>query len=215
MFVSISNVPKKIWTAIRRLTGNPNSSIPSTINLDNVEYTDSSLAAKFNDHFLQTGVTNTIPTYTSTKDLNGYVSLDSTNSMFLSPCSEVEIFNLIRSLKRDSAPGYDEIKAEPIIRVADILCAPLCHICNNALVTGICPASIKIARVVVLHKGGSLNDLNNYRPISVLPVFSKVLELILKIRITKFRIKSRPLSNSSVVFARISQQKRHYSTLKK
>lgn len=81
MFVSISNNPKKIWTAIRRLQGNPNSLIPSTLIFDNAKYTDSSLATKFNDHFLQTGVTNTIPTYSSTKDLNGYVSLDSTNSV--------------------------------------------------------------------------------------------------------------------------------------
>lgn len=155
---------------------------------------------KFNDHFLHAGIANNPGTSNLTKDLCGYISSDSTNSMFLSPCTAHEIFNLIKSLKTDSAAGHDEIKARPIIHVADILCAPLCHICNSALATGIFPASMKIAKVVVLHKGGSFNDLNNYRPISVLPLFSKVLELILRLRLTKFLDEKRALVDNQFGF---------------
>lgn len=38
---------------------------------------------------------------------------------------------------------------------------------------------MKIARVCVLHKGGPKHDMNNYRPISVLPLFSKILEQVI------------------------------------
>lgn len=45
---------------------------------------------------------------------------------------------------------------------------------------------MKITRVVVLHKGGSYDNINNYRPISVFPLFSKLLEYLIKIRLCKF-----------------------------
>lgn len=108
------------------------------------------------------------------------------NSLFLSPCSELEIYSFLMRLNKNTAAGNDEIKAIPITFVANLLSAPLQHICNRALVTGIFPAAMKTARVTVLHKGGPINDFNNYRPISVLPLFSKVLENVIKTRITKF-----------------------------
>lgn len=45
---------------------------------------------------------------------------------------------------------------------------------------------MKKARVVVIHKGGPLNIIGNYRPISVLPLFSKVVEHLFKTRLNKF-----------------------------
>ena len=89
-------------------------------------------------------------------------------------------------LNKNTAAGNDDIKAIPITFVANFLSSPLQHICNRALLTGIFPAAMKTARVAVLHKGGPINDFNNYRPISVLPLFSKVLENVIKTRITKF-----------------------------
>lgn len=200
VFASISGDPKKIWATIRKLKGSSNIMIPSTLMFDDVEYTSTPLVNKFNDHFLHAGIANNPGTNNLTNDLCGYISSHSTNSIFLSPCTADEICKLIKSLKTDSAAGYDEIKARPIIHVADILCAPLCHICNSALSTGIFPASMKIAKVVVLHKGGSLNDLNNYRPISVLPLFSKVLELVVKFRLTQFLDEKRALVDNQFGF---------------
>lgn len=81
---------------------------------------------------------------------------------------------------------YDDIKAQPAKAVADVLCMPLLHICNQAFTTAIFPNAMKIARVAVLHKGGPMDNINNYIPISVLPIFSKLLEYLIKKRLTKF-----------------------------
>lgn len=68
----------------------------------------------------------------------------------------------------------------------NFLCMPLLHKSNRTLTTAIFPNAMKIARVAVLHKGGPMDNINNYRPISVLPIFSKLLEYLIKKRLTKF-----------------------------
>ena len=50
------------------------------------------------------------------------------------------------------------------------------HLLNLSISTNSFPNHWKIAKVTPLHKGGARNDINNYRPISVLPILSKILE---------------------------------------
>ena len=61
---------------------------------------------------------------------------------------------------------------------ADILSKPLADIFNSSLESGDFPNIWKIARVTSVFKTGSTTDLNNYRPISILSVFSKLIEKI-------------------------------------
>ena len=60
----------------------------------------------------------------------------------------------------------------------EILPAFTC-IFNQSLNTGIFPGKLKIAKVIHIHKKWSLNDISNYRPISVLPSISKILEKLI------------------------------------
>ena len=63
---------------------------------------------------------------------------------------------------------------------------PLCHILHLSLSTGIFPDKLKIARVTPVFKSGDKCELSNYRPISVLPCLSKILEKIVYNRTVKF-----------------------------
>ena len=58
------------------------------------------------------------------------------------------------------------------------LLKPLMHIFNLSLEKGIFPDDLKIARVTLIFKAGDESEMRNYRPISVLPCFSKILERI-------------------------------------
>ena len=58
----------------------------------------------------------------------------------------------------------------------NIIIEPLTHIINQSLKTGIVPSEMKIAKVIPIHKSSDPSVLKNYRPVSLLPAFSKLLE---------------------------------------
>ena len=62
--------------------------------------------------------------------------------------------------------------------ISNLVSPLLTTILNKSLTTGCFPNSLKIARVVPIFKAGDRSFLNNYRPISILPVFSKIFEKI-------------------------------------
>lgn len=70
--------------------------------------------------------------------------------------------------------------------VADILAPILVHIYKSCLAASVFPIKMQIAKVVMLHKKGDRNELGNYIPVSVLPIFSNELEKVIHIRISKF-----------------------------
>ena len=63
---------------------------------------------------------------------------------------------------------------------------PLSFIFNQSFLTGIIPVAMKTAKIVPIHKSGSKKLQNNYRPISILPAFSKILEKLVCNRLVKF-----------------------------
>ena len=69
----------------------------------------------------------------------------------------------------------------------------LSHIYNHSFETGTFPTKLKSAIVTPIHKTDSKLYLNNYRPISVLPIFSKVLERLMHSRLMNFLTNNKSL----------------------
>ena len=84
----------------------------------------------------------------------------------------------LKSLSIAKATGMDGIPPRLLKVAADEICVPLAHILNSSLSTGVFPSEWKTARVTPIFKSGAKDDVNNYRPISVLPVVSKLLERV-------------------------------------
>ena len=63
---------------------------------------------------------------------------------------------------------------------------PITHIINTSLNSGIVPNQLKLAKVIPVHKASSINELKNYRPISLLSVFSKLIEKIMFNKVMTF-----------------------------
>ena len=76
------------------------------------------------------------------------------------------------------------------------LLVPLTHIFNLSLKTGIFPEEMKKAKVIPFHKSGDRTNINNYRPISILLSFSKILEKIIARRLVNYLEKYNFLSSS-------------------
>ena len=80
-------------------------------------------------------------------------------------------------------------------KVIHVICYPLCAIFNLSISTGVVPYKMKIAKVAPIFKSGSKEDVSNYRPISVLPLFSKMLEKYVYCRLSYFLEKCNIISN--------------------
>ena len=63
---------------------------------------------------------------------------------------------------------------------------PITHVMNLSIINGVVPNELKVAKVVPIYKSGDRRLINNYRPVSVLPCFSKILEKLMYNRISNF-----------------------------
>ena len=93
--------------------------------------------------------------------------------------SEEKIINIIRSLNPNKAHGWDEISVRMIKLSDGALVLPLKIIFKNCLRRGLFPEIWKCANVVPVHKKNEKNVKGNYRPISLLPIFGKILEKLI------------------------------------
>lgn len=100
--------------------------------------------------------------------------------------SRIFVEKEIKKLQRKKAAGVDNIPPGLLKDAAYPISGPLTHIINLSLSTGIVPTEWKVAKVTAIHKGGSTNDQNNFRPISVLPVCSKILEKAVHHQLKKY-----------------------------
>ena len=82
-------------------------------------------------------------------------------------------------LKTNKSPGADEINFNIIKHCFGELCGPLKYLFDLSLQSGVFPDLMKIAIVSPIFKTGDTADISNYRPISVLPCFSKILERVM------------------------------------
>ncbi|CAH2108193.1 unnamed protein product [Euphydryas editha] len=124
----------------------------------------------------------------------------SPNSFVLINTDPSELNLIISKLSNDSSPGFDNITTSFIKSAKHILIPVLCHIYNLCFEKGQFPLCFKKAVVTPIHKGGSEDDLNNYRPISVLPVLAKILEKLINNRLKKFLSTNNLLSNQQFGF---------------
>ena len=88
-----------------------------------------------------------------------------------------------KSLKRNKAAGFDDLSSNIIIDTYDSLKNIQFHVFKVSIQQGIFPDSLKIAKVTPIFKSGDKDNISNYRPIPILPVFSKVLERIMYNRV--------------------------------
>lgn len=112
-----------------------------------------------------------------------------------SEVNDTEISDLIKLLDNNVSRGIDNIPAK-FLKDNIVLFTPLLtKLINISLKSGIFPDSLKNARITAIYKGqGEPTDVNNYRPISVLPSISKIYEKVIKCRLVEHLNKNQILS---------------------
>jgi hypothetical protein len=187
-FAKHCNDIKKTWQIIRNIvkTGNRDTLI-TEINIDGSLINDPECMAKqFNAYFtgLAQALSDKIPP--SEKNFQAFMPPSSMGSLVLLPTNPYEVLNINKTLKTTHSSGFDDIDPFITSQVIDLLAGPLSEVINCSLRKGIVPMAIKTARVLPIYKQGTKSEVSNYRPISILPFFSKFYERVLYDRLFSY-----------------------------
>ena len=124
------------------------------------------------------------------------------DSIFLIGIAEFEVLKTVKNFKNKKSNDPHGLSMEILKQVIPNIVKPLTYICNKSFLEGCFPDSMKISRIVPIFKAGDKNTLDNYRPISILPQFSKVLEKLFQNRLLNFVEKNNVLNDNQYGFRR-------------
>jgi Reverse transcriptase (RNA-dependent DNA polymerase)/Endonuclease-reverse transcriptase len=115
-------------------------------------------------------------------------------TIFLSPITKKEYYDIIDKACRKKSAGIDEVPCNILKEVAPFIMYPLMLIIDASFAHGKFPESLKITKLIPIFKKGDKSIINNYRPIALLSVFSKIIELAMYHRLIKFLEKQKILN---------------------
>lgn len=108
------------------------------------------------------------------------------SAMFLGAVDEKEIIDIVNKCKGKTSTDCNGIDMKIVKEVIEVIAKPLSHICNLSFRTGKFPSEMKTAKVIPLYKSGDRHHFTNYRPVSLLSQFSKILEKLFIARLDTF-----------------------------
>eukprot|EP00733_Pompholyxophrys_punicea_P000795 Pompholyxophrys_punicea_v1_NODE_291_length_2358_cov_10.265740.p1 type:complete len:716 gc:universal NODE_291_length_2358_cov_10.265740:56-2203(+) len=172
----------KTWKFLNELRGRPSvqAELPSSLKLDGAVISSPLMvASRLNTYFATIGskssaLSSPMP-QPPDPDPASPASRCAAPDLVLPPCTPGEVSELIIGLKNSS---LDEMGIHSSFLKDGIehLSSPLSFLINLSINTATFPDLLKVARVVLIFKTGARDDASNYRPISILPVLSKILE---------------------------------------
>ena len=133
-----------------------------------------------------------------------------TNQLFLTQArpryldfNEGEIVKIIRALNINKAHGHNGISIRMIKVCDESLLKPLLILFKNSLKLSYYPDIWKKSNIIPAHKKNDKQLLNNYQPISLLPIFGKIFEKLIFNRIYDFLLKEELLTQINLVFVHL------------
>ena len=174
---------KKTWSLINPLTGKNKKTSINEILIDSYNtISDPKIIAEFfNEYFVNIGprLASEASKEFSDDELtnnNNQPDIQKNSTFYFSQISVESVALTLRNLKSNKSTGLDKIPAKILKLSSDIITPSLTHIFNLSLETGIYVEDWKRARVISIYKAGDKRKCENYRPISILPVVSRVFE---------------------------------------
>lgn len=200
-FTRSRNNIKLTWNVINGLLNrNKNRNGIESIILREETITDKTIIARaFNDYFssIATDLDRQLPQCNI--DPAFYVKKSSRDSIFLRPVNRREVERIIMKLK-NSTFGCHSIPTFLVKLVCQVVSTPLSELINCSFAAGQFPTVLKNATITPIHKSGPTDQLNNFRPISVLPLFSKIFEKCYAERLMNFLTKHNLITKSQFGF---------------
>ena len=176
-----------MWKTINTLLNKQNSHSTDEFIVNDHKLSDpKQIANSFNTYFTNIGANLASNIPNNNRNFSQYLPRINNKSLFLNPTNIHEILEIVRLLKSTKSSGYDELSINVIKQIIHYIASPLCYIFNLSLSTGLFPQSMKTAKIIPIYKKNDASIISNYRPISLLPSLSKILEKIVYKRLYSF-----------------------------
>ena len=204
-FGKVKGDMKKTWELINSIRGKNKRAIKPLFTIDNERITDRRIIAnKFNEYFVsiasnmnnQATAHNDIP-ITAVPSFKSFLSKSCMTSIYLEECTSTEIEEIISNLENGKA---SDIPIKVIKQSSKIISPILETLFNDCMANGVFPNSLKVGNISPIYKKGNEEHLENYRPVSTLPIFGKIFEKIIYSRLYKFLISKNILHESQFGF---------------
>ncbi|XP_065672179.1 uncharacterized protein LOC136090003 [Hydra vulgaris] len=171
---------KRTWAVINQLTGREkkkHTCLPQKLISDKKIITsETNICQEFNKYFVNVGPFLASNIAQPNKTFNNFLGEKPNTSINNENITKLEFNKAIIELKRNKSYRYDGISSNVAIYVIDSIRKPLFYLISSSFENSIFPDKLKLAKINPILKKGDCNNVSNYRPISLLPVFSKVYE---------------------------------------
>lgn len=184
--------PKKTWQILNQLRGKTQTPINPQFVIDNETITDRRIIANEFNKYFNSIASNMNENLSATNDgiplsplpnFENYIPNPCESTIFMYDCTEAEVNNLIAELQNGKS---SDIPIKIIKKASPIITPYLTSYYNHFMSNGIFPDILKTGRVNPIYKKENPQLLENYRPISTLPIFGKIFEKIIYSRLYNF-----------------------------
>ena len=138
--------------------------------------------------------------YTGNKTYKTYLKEPNKVSLIFEKVSETNVMQIINNLPNKTSCGFDGISTIVMKSIKHVILKSLTLIINQIINTGVFPNKLKIAKITPIFKKDDRTLFTNYRPISLLPIFSKVIEKVICIQINDFFVENKLFFNHQYGF---------------
>lgn len=207
-FEKVKGNLKNTWKVINEVLnkGNKKSKCQSIHVGDKTLEDTQDIANEFNKYFNTVGTKIVENLSGSNVHYKTYLKKKNHKCMYFRPITATEILDIVNAFDSNKSPGSDDIHPNVFKKSVVFILKPLCNIFNSSLEKGIFPQSLKRAKIIPVYKKGEHNKLNNYRPISLLSIFSKTFEKLVYNRLISF------LDKNNILYKRQFGFRKGYST---
>ena len=198
---------KKTWALINELRGKQSNILPFYFKIDgSLINDDKKIANSFNSYFSSLAENmnkSVVKRANKLSNFSEFLPNVEKSSLFLEDVTANEILEIITDLSNDKA---SDIPVVVIKHCSSVISPVLARIFNLCIKDGLFPDSLKIGKITPVYKKGASDEIVNYRPVSILPIFGKIFEKVLYSRIYSFMCSKNIISETQFGF------RKNYST---